>query len=100
MIVNDSKFPKQGQITLSLEQKGQEACFAVADTGCGIAPELHYRLFGRFEKLDEKAQGTGLGLSICQLIIRRLGGDILIDPTYTDGARFVFTHPLEERRRI
>lgn len=100
LIVNASKFTKQGQITLSLEQKGQEACFAVADTGCGIAPELHYRLFGRFEKLDEKAQGTGLGLSICQLIIRRLGGDILIDPTYTDGARFVFTHPLEERRRI
>lgn len=100
LIVNASKFTKQGQITLSLEQKGREACFAVTDTGCGIAPELHSRLFGRFEKLDEKAQGTGLGLSICRLIIKRLGGDICIDPSYTDGARFVFTHPLEERREV
>ena len=97
LIVNASKFTKQGQITLSLEQKGDEAHFAVTDTGCGIAPELHSRLFGRFEKLDEKAQGTGLGLSICRLIIKRLGGDICIDPSYTDGARFVFTHPLGER---
>ncbi len=97
LIVNASKFTKQGQITLSLEQKGDEAHFAVTDTGCGIAPELHSRLFGRFEKLDEKAQGTGLGLSICRLIIKRLGGDICIDPSYADGARFVFTHPLGER---
>lgn len=97
LIVNASKFTKQGKIVLSLEQKGEKAYFAVTDTGCGITPELHSRLFERFEKLDEKAQGTGLGLSICHLIIRRLGGDIQIDPTYTDGARFVFTHPIEER---
>lgn len=100
LIVNASKFTNQGQITLSLEQKGEEACFAVTDTGCGIAPELHSRLFGRFEKLDEKAQGTGLGLSICRLIIKRLGGDIGIDPSYTDGARFIFTHPLGERSDV
>lgn len=100
LIVNASKFTKQGKITLSLERKGEEACFAVTDTGCGIAPELHSRLFGRFEKLDEKAQGTGLGLSICRLIIKRLGGDISIDPSYTDGARFVFTHPLGERSEV
>lgn len=97
LIVNASKFTKQGQIILSLEQKGEDACFAVTDTGCGIAPELHSRLFGRFEKLDEKAQGTGLGLSICRLIIERMGGDIRIDSSYTGGARFVFTHPLGER---
>ncbi|WP_455587227.1 ATP-binding protein [Bacteroides sp.] len=100
LIVNASKFTKQGQIVLSLEQKDKEAYFAVTDTGCGIAPELHSRLFGRFEKLDEKAQGTGLGLSICRLIIRRLGGDIQIDSSYTDGARFVFTHPLAERSDV
>ena len=36
LIVNASKFTKQGQITLSLEQKGDEAHFAVTDTGLSL----------------------------------------------------------------
>ena len=101
LLINATKFTPDGSITLKLEKQSEEmALFSVTDTGCGIAPELHSRLFGRFEKLDEKAQGTGLGLSICRLIIKRLGGDISIDPSYTDGARFVFTHPLGERSEV
>ena len=101
LLINATKFTPDGSITLKLEKQSEEmALFSVTDTGCGIAPELHSRLFGRFEKLDEKAQGTGLGLSICRLIIKRLGGDISIDPSYMDGARFVFTHPLGERSEV
>ena len=48
----------------------------------------------RFEKLNEYAQGTGLGLSICKLIVYKWKGEIWIDPDYTGGARFVFSHPL------
>ena len=40
------------------------------------------------------AQGTGLGLSICKLIVYKWKGEIWIDPDYTGGARFVFSHPL------
>lgn len=53
----------------------------------------------RTEKLDENAQGTGLGLSICQLIIEQLGGKIWIDPDYNQGARFLFTHPINKQVR-
>ncbi|MCS3071553.1 ATP-binding protein [Bacteroides thetaiotaomicron] len=60
--------------------------------------ESHWKkqspIFNRFEKLNEGAQGTGLGLSICQLIIERIGGSIWIDPAYTTGCRFYFTHPI------
>jgi signal transduction histidine kinase len=34
-----------------------------------------------------------LGLYVCRLIARALGGDIYLDTTYTNGARFVFTVP-------
>jgi Signal transduction histidine kinase len=44
-------------------------------------------------------QGSGLGLSISQLIVERFGGKIWIDPDYKDGARFLFTHPLNRKRR-
>ncbi len=70
--------------------------FSVTDTGCGIPEEKQEKIFQRFEKLNEFVQGTGLGLSICQLIVRRLGGEIRIDKDYHDGARFVFTHPVTE----
>lgn len=101
LLVNATKFTKEGTITLRLEMADDgKAQFSVTDTGCGIPLEKQARIFERFEKLDEKAQGTGLGLSICQLIIKRLGGDIWIDSQYTKGSRFVFVHPLKQEVRL
>lgn len=100
LIVNATKFTKQGTITLELKKEGNNRlCFSVTDTGTGIPLEKQANLFKRFEKLNEKAQGTGLGLSICLLIIKRLGGDIWIDSKYMDGARFVFVHPIKQQIR-
>lgn len=97
LLVNATKFTKEGSITLALrlDEKGF-AEFSVTDTGCGIPLEKQSTIFGRFEKLNEGVQGTGLGLSICKLIIKRLGGEIWVDSGYTAGARFVFIHPLKQ----
>lgn len=97
LLVNATKFTKEGSITLALrlDEKGF-AEFSVIDTGCGIPLEKQSTIFGRFEKLNEGVQGTGLGLSICKLIIKRLGGEIWVDSGYTAGARFVFIHPLKQ----
>ena len=35
--------------------------------------------------------GVGLGLPICRRLIRSLGGDVSLDPAYTNGARFIIT---------
>ena len=95
LLINATKFTTEGSIILSLEKQSEEtALFTVTDTGCGIAPEKQGQIFNRFEKLNEGAQGTGLGLSICQLIIEQVGGRIWIDHEYTEGARFMFTHPI------
>lgn len=102
LLINATKFTVEGSITLEVELQSDEyALFSVTDTGCGIPPEKQANIFSRFEKLNETAQGSGLGLSICQLIIERIGGKIWIDPAYTDGCRFCFTHPvrpMEERK--
>lgn len=97
LLVNATKFTKQGTITLEVKQTEDNwICFSITDTGCGIPLEKQADLFKRFEKLNEQAQGTGLGLSICLLIIKRLGGNIWIDSKYTQGARFVFVHPIKQ----
>ena len=100
ILVNATKFTKEGSIILQLEQNEEGmAQFSITDTGCGIPSEKQSSIFERFERVNEKSQGTGLGLAICQLIISRLGGRIWIDPQYTDGSRFVFTHPLKQAGR-
>ncbi len=96
LLINATKFTTEGSITLEIRKESDDtAVFSVTDTGCGIPPENQGRIFNRFEKLNEGAQGTGLGLSICQLIVEQIGGRIWIDPEYTAGARFVFTHPIK-----
>ena len=96
LLSNADKFTKRGKITLdfSVNEEKQMAIFSVTDTGCGIPKEKQGLVFERFEKLNEYAQGTGLGLSICKLIVHKWKGSIWIDPDYTGGARFVFSHPL------
>ena len=96
LLTNASKFTEKGTIALAFEiQKEQRRIlFSVSDTGCGIPRERQERVFNRFEKLNEFKQGTGLGLAICKQIVLRFGGNIWIDPEYTEGARFVFSHPI------
>ena len=98
LLVNATKFTKEGSIILALrtDENGFAECSG-ADTGCGIPLDKQGAIFGRFEKLNEGMQGTGLGLSICKLIINRLGGEIWVDPAYTSGARLAFTHPLKQK---
>ncbi|CDD96913.1 aTPase/histidine kinase/DNA gyrase B/HSP90 domain protein [Bacteroides intestinalis CAG:315] len=97
LLSNADKFTRNGKITLKLEVDNEKrvATFSVSDTGTGIPLEKQKLVFERFEKLNEYVQGTGLGLSICKLTVEKWGGEIWVDPGYTDGARFVFTHPFE-----
>ncbi len=97
LLINATKFTPQGSITLELKKETDDMIlFSVTDTGCGIPRNKQASIFQRFEKLNENAQGSGLGLSICQLIIEHVGGEIWIDPEYTGGSRFCFTHPINQ----
>lgn len=98
LLINATKFTSEGSITLKLELSPQHdnAIFTIEDTGCGIPLEKQANIFNRFEKLHEGIQGAGLGLSICQLIIEHVEGNIWIDAAYTNGARFIFTHPIKK----
>lgn len=100
ILVNATKFTKEGSIVLKLELSDcNTAFFSVTDTGCGIPFEKQGVIFERFEKLNDFAQGTGLGLSICQLIVSHMKGRIWVDGNYTQGARFCFTHPLKYKSK-
>ena len=82
---------RQERVRLIVDTPGDELRFTVEDTGCGVPPEEAEHIFEEFEQLNEFYEGTGVGLSLARIIARRLGGDVVLDTTYTAGARFVMT---------
>lgn len=101
LLSNAAKFTPSGSIKLAIaiDKQHQQLELSVSDTGCGIPSDKSDRVFERFEKLNEYSQGTGLGLAISRLIVENLGGKIWMDKDYTEGARFVFTHPLTKKEK-
>lgn len=97
LLTNASKYTRKGFIKLCIHPDYESGLitFAVTDTGCGIPEDKAEIVFERFVKLNQYVQGTGLGLSLSKVIIESMGGKIWVDTSYKEGARFVFTHPLD-----
>jgi signal transduction histidine kinase len=69
----------------------------VRDNGIGIAPQYHERIFGLFNRLDQKIDGTGIGLTLVKRIIETHGGRIWVKSEVGQGATFFFTLPQAEK---
>ena len=98
LLDNAAKFTvEKGRVTISAERVRDEILFTVEDTGLGIAPEHHQRIFDRFARLKstEGLRGTGLGLAFCKLAVEAHGGRIWVESAVGEGSRFKFTLPLE-----
>ncbi len=98
---NAAKFTESGSITLSykVDDEKSNVVISVTDTGIGIPENKQEVIFDRFVKLNQYSSGTGLGLHICRLIAEILKGTVKVDPTYTDGARFLFIIPLKPAKK-
>ncbi|MCQ2213010.1 MAG: sensor histidine kinase [Bacteroidaceae bacterium] len=89
---NACKHTEKGEIRLecSTTENPGHITLSVADTGPGVPPEMADNIFERFTKLNSFKQGSGLGLNICKGIAEKLNAQVMLDTSYTDGARFVF----------
>lgn len=93
LLENALKFtPMGGRITLGAQAAEEGVELTVRDTGVGIAPGEHEKIFERFyriksgEQLEDK--GSGLGLAICHEIVRLHGGRIWAESELGRGAAF------------
>jgi signal transduction histidine kinase/CheY-like chemotaxis protein len=100
LLSNAVKFtPEDGEIKLSVlliktENGICDLRFEVADSGIGISPEQHKKIFHMFEQAESgttrKFGGTGLGLSISRHIIELMGGKIYVESEPGKGSTFIF----------
>ncbi|MET4802640.1 ATP-binding protein [Bradyrhizobium sp. LB11.1] len=99
LISNALKFTEEGEVRVTARPSddGATVTFAVRDTGIGIAPEHHERIFEEFSQVDTKLQrrvkGTGLGLPLSRSLARLLGGDLTVASGAGQGSIFSLTIP-------
>ena len=82
---------QKARVMLRINATKEQVMYVVEDTGIGIPAEHRENIFTEFVQLDEYSDGTGIGLSIARSLARHMQGDVTLDSTYKDGARFVLS---------
>ena len=78
-----------GSVKISISQKQGQVSLSVQDTGIGISPEHHDKVFERFYRVDKshskQSGGTGLGLSIVKHAVQYHHGKIAVESEINKG---------------
>jgi two-component system sensor histidine kinase RpfC len=99
LVGNAIKFTDAGEVRLNVTITGQEGSriavrFDVIDSGIGIDPAHHQRIFDRFAQADSSTVrrfgGTGLGVTIAKHLVEAMGGEIGVISKLGSGSTFWF----------
>lgn len=86
--------PAGSNVGLRLESAGDRARVIVADEGPGLNADQQDRVFDKFERLGRSGDGgSGLGLYISRRLARAMGGDLHVESSAGEGARFILDLP-------
>ena len=94
LVGNAVKFTDKGSVTVGASYSGTTLEVSVADTGCGIAPDMLTRILDPFFQVQDPSHsadrhgGTGLGLSICKSMVDVMGGELTVESELGKGATF------------
>jgi signal transduction histidine kinase len=97
LLTNALKFTAAGSVRLTATPVDDDVEFAVVDTGAGIPPELHERIFEEFYQVPGShplsGQGTGLGLPYARRLVGILGGALRVRSSPGLGSTFTVRLP-------
>lgn len=95
---NAFKFtPEGGCVSVSLKAEEGYAVVRVADTGCGMSPEVGAHIFEKFYQGDPShaTQGNGLGLALVRRVTDILKGEISVESRLGEGSTFTVKFPAD-----
>jgi len=99
LLSNAVKFTDEGSVRVTGEIASDQVILTVSDTGAGIDPDHHQKIFEPFWQVEQKATrrvtGTGLGLTVTRRLANLMGGDITVFSTPGSGTTFTIILPIE-----
>lgn len=94
---NALKYTASGQVVLGAQRQGAQVALWVQDTGMGIAPEEHARVFDEFYQIGnperDREQGLGLGLAIVKRLAQLMQWPLSLESQLGQGTRFTLMLP-------
>lgn len=97
---NAFKFTKEGgKVSITLTASEGYATVKVADTGCGMTPEVGAHIFEKFYQGDTSraVQGNGLGLALVKRVIDITQGEISVESVVGIGSTFTVKIPIKKK---
>lgn len=88
---------ERGTITVRTRACSEsDVLIEIADTGCGMPPEIINRIFDPFFTTKPVGKGTGLGLSLSYGIIQKHHGKLEVESVPDRGTTFRITLPVNQ----
>ena len=99
LMTNATKYTHdQIRLSCAVAPDGQTFSISVADNGAGISKEDRKKIFDAFYQARDNKPGTGIGLSIVKTIVDQHDGDVRVESEVGQGARFIVTLPVGQKR--
>ncbi|HIG29071.1 MAG TPA: HAMP domain-containing histidine kinase [Verrucomicrobiales bacterium] len=92
--------PNGSKVVFSIQQSGRDCAISIQDSGIGIPPEEHVKIWQRLYRADKSRsqKGLGLGLSLVQAIVSAHEGRIELESEPGNGSVFTVFLPISESR--
>jgi signal transduction histidine kinase len=92
LLTNAVKYTSRGEVGIDVDVVEESLEIHIIDTGCGIDPVHHAKVFDEFYQVGnfqrDPAKGFGLGLAIARRLIQQLGGELSLESAPGKGSRF------------
>ena len=95
---NALKFSKPGEktkVNIQFRSNEQSKTYRIVfeDFGVGIPEEFRDKVFDMFFIANDRNPGTGLGLYSTKMAVKKLGGSIIVDPSFESSSAFLVQIP-------
>lgn len=103
-VSNSIRYTDEGSVLVACRRRGPTVLVEVWDSGIGILPEQHERVFEEFYQLNnperDRTRGLGLGLATVKRIASLLDHPLRLRSIPGRGSRFTIEVPLADPEKI
>ncbi|MFC1541788.1 PAS domain S-box protein [Candidatus Latescibacterota bacterium] len=100
IIINSIEaMPSGGEISVTTNMENETVVIQITDTGLGMTDETKSNIFKPFYTTKEK-NGTGLGLYVSKEMIKKFGGDIIVESKLSKGTSITIFLPASKEKRV